>query len=139
MQSGNRLSLVLAYKHSNKSNQIVMEEFILIFRESRLGSEVNSVKPTQEEILAIEKVWADWIGSIAAEGKYAGGFRPGTKGRTVKPENVITDGPYAEVKEIIVGAITVKASSMEEAVELAKGCPSILNGGNVEVRDLIPA
>jgi len=137
MQSGNRLSLVLAYKHSNKSNQIVMEEFILIFRESRLGSQAN--KPTQEEILAIEKVWADWIGSIAAEGKYAGGFRPGTKGRTVKPENVITDGPYAEVKEIIVGAITVKASSMEEAVELAKGCPSILNGGNVEVRDLIPA
>jgi hypothetical protein len=110
-----------------------MEEFILIFR----GPVMGDVKPTQEQINAVESQWADWMGSIAARGRYVGGTRPGQEGKTVMPGNVITDGPYAEVKEILMGLITVKAESMDEALEFAKGCPILFVGGNVEVRTTI--
>jgi hypothetical protein len=39
-----------------------------------------------------------------------------------------------EVKEMIGGYLIVKANSLEEAVEMAKSCPNLEYGGNVEVR-----
>ena len=57
-------------------------------------------------------------------------------GKIVKADSVIADGPYAEIKESIVGYSIVKADSVEEATELAKGCPILKVGGNVEVREI---
>jgi len=106
---------------------------MLIFRNAGMGD----FKPTPEQIKQVEKEWSDWMGSIAAQGKYAGGYRPGDEGKTLKPGNVITDGPYAEVKEILLGVILVKAGSINEAVEIAKGCPVLMVGGSVEVRSTL--
>ena len=61
-----------------------------------------------------------------------------TAGSVVKPDNVVTDGPYVEVKEAIGGYSIIKASSLEEATELSKGCPILSVGGSVEVRPIIP-
>jgi hypothetical protein len=47
---------------------------------------------------------------------------------------VITDGPYAETKEIIGGLHIIRAESLEEAVEWARRCPALAGGGAVEVR-----
>lgn len=58
--------------------------------------------------------------------------------KVLKPNNVITDGPYAEVKEIVGGALIVKADSFDEAMKMAAGCPIFNIGGNVEVRNVIP-
>ena len=110
-----------------------MEEFLMVFRSAGMGD----FKPTLEQIQAVEKQWADWMGSIAAQGKYAGGQRPAPEGKVLSPGNVITDGPYAEVKEILMGTTILKADSLDEAVEIAKGCPILLTGGTVEVRPLI--
>jgi hypothetical protein len=111
-----------------------MKEFVLVFR---------NVPPTGDQMLTpeqmkeISKPWMDWMGSIAAQDKLANrGARLGFDGATVKSE-VVTDGPYAEIKEILLGFIVVKTETKEEAIELAKGCPVLLNGGNVEVRDII--
>jgi hypothetical protein len=57
-------------------------------------------------------------------------------GKVLKPNNVITDGPYMEIKEAIGGYSIVKAASLEEATELAKGCPIFNVGGSVEVREI---
>ena len=116
-----------------------MKEFMLVFRNAGVNGGVKTPQSSQAEIQANEKQWADWMGSIAAQGKFVGGTRPGPTGKTVKAGNIITDGPYAEVKEILLGTIIVKAKSMDEAVEFAKGCPVLLSGGTVEVRDIIPA
>ncbi len=62
------------------------------------------------------------------------GNRLGSEGNTVKPGNVITDGPFMEIKEAIGGYTLVRAESLEEATEMAKGCPIFKNGGSVEVR-----
>jgi hypothetical protein len=58
-------------------------------------------------------------------------------GKVVKPNNLVTDGPYMEIKESIGGYAVVKADSVEEAADLAKGCPVLNLGGNVEVREIM--
>jgi hypothetical protein len=46
----------------------------------------------------------------------------------------VINGPYAEIKEAIGGMIFVKAADYDEAAEIAKGCPILEAGGNVEIR-----
>jgi hypothetical protein len=112
-----------------------MKEFVMIFRNDTVGE----IKMTPEGMLAVSKEWQDWFGSIAAQGKLANpGARLGSEGKLVKPGNVITSGPYAEIKEIIGGLTIIKAESLEEAIEVSKGCPIFNVGGSVEVRDVIP-
>jgi hypothetical protein len=107
-----------------------MKEFILVFRNA-----VNvDFKPTSDQIEAVEKQWNDWYGGIAAQGKSVSCTRPAPEGKTISGGNVITDGPYAEVKEILMGVFGIKAGSIDEAVEIAKGCPILKVGGTVEVR-----
>ena len=78
-------------------------------------------------------------GSIAAQNKLASpGNRLSTEGSVIKPEGIVTNGPYVEIKEAIGGYIIVKADSLDEAVALAKGCPILAIKGNVEVRTIIP-
>lgn len=105
----------------------------MVFRSAGMGD----FKPTEEQMAASEKEWMDWFGGIIADGRYAGGVRPEPEGKTILPGNVVTDGPYAEVKEILMGTGVIKADSLDEAVEIAKGCPILKVGGSVEVRPLM--
>jgi hypothetical protein len=108
-----------------------MNEYMLIFRHED-GSKVAS----PEQLQAWMKQTMDWIGSIAAQNKFISGnglFFDDS--RVVWRNNVVTDGPFGEIKETIGGYIMVKAGSVEEAVEFAKGCPVLQGEGNsVEVR-----
>jgi hypothetical protein len=54
----------------------------------------------------------------------------------VGPKKIVTDGPYAEGKEIVGGFFVVLARDINEAVELAKDCPDYEFGGVVEVREV---
>jgi hypothetical protein len=112
-----------------------MKEFMLIFRNEKKTGEPM---PTAEQMQAVMKQWQNWIGGIAAQGKYSGTNRLSSEGKTIRPNNTITDGPYTEAKEIIGGYLIVKANSLDEAVEMAKSCPALLSGGNVEVRSVMP-
>lgn len=90
-----------------------------------------------EQMQESMKQWQDWMGGIAAQGKFESTNQLGFEGKTLKANGVITDGPYAEVKEIVGGYVIVKAGNIDEAIELAKGCPILLMGGHVEVRDIM--
>jgi len=110
-----------------------MDEFILIFRHED-GKKVAS--PEQMQIWM--KQTMDWIGSIAAQNKFSGGNGlPFDDAKVVRPNNVVTNGPFGEIKETIGGYIIVKANSVDEAVEFAKGSPVLQGEGNsVEVRKI---
>jgi hypothetical protein len=110
-----------------------MEEYALIMRHQD-GGKIAS--PEQMEIWM--KQTMDWIGGIAAQNKFVGGTGlPFEDARVVKHNKVVTNGPFGEIKETIGGFITVKADSVEEAVEFAKGCPVLQGEGNtVEVRKI---
>lgn len=108
-----------------------MKDFLFVFR----GSPMPNLSP--DEMQAMTKRWMDWIGGIAAQNKLGDrGNRLTPAGKVLKPGNIITDGPYSEIKETIGGYSIVKANSLEEATELAKGCPGLTFGGSVEVREI---
>jgi hypothetical protein len=113
-----------------------MDEFILIFRHED-GNKVAS----PEQIKIWMKQTADWIGSIAAQNKFCGGCGlPFADAKVVRHENIVTDGPFGDIKETIGGYIVVKADSIDEAVEFAKGSPVLQGEGNsVEVRKIAKA
>jgi hypothetical protein len=110
-----------------------MDEFILIFRH-----EDGKTVASPEQIQIWMKQTMDWIGGIAAQNKFSGGNGlPFDDARVVHYNNVVTNGPFGDIKETIGGYIIVKADSVEEAVEFAKGCPVLQGDGNtVEVRKI---
>ncbi len=112
-----------------------MKEFLMIFR----NEFTPDFKPTAEQMQESIKQWQDWMGGIAAQGKFVGTNRLSSAGaKVMKPNNVITDGPYAELKEIVGGYLMVNAENFDQALKLAEGCPIFNVGGNVEVREVIP-
>ncbi len=110
-----------------------MDEFILIFRHQD-GTKIAS--PEQMQIWM--KQTMDWIGSIAAQNKFSSGTGlPFADAKVVWHNSVVTNGPFGDIKETIGGFVIVKASSVDEAVEFAKGCPVLQGDGNsVEVRKI---
>lgn len=110
-----------------------MKEFMMLFR----TAPNPDFKPTPELMDGEIKKWQDWIGGIASQGKFVGTNQLTNSGKLVRPGNVISDGPYTEVKEILGGYMIVKAENYEDAIEMAKGCPTLGIGGCVEVRDFV--
>lgn len=111
-----------------------MKEFALIFR----LSDISDFKPSPEQMQ--ERM--NWLGSIAAQNKLVdkGNTLLPIAGcaKTVKPDNVVTDGPYTEIKEFISGYIVIRTETIEEAVEIAKANPIFDQvGGNIEVREVL--
>jgi len=114
----------------------MMKEFLLVFRRNAV---TNEPPPSPDQLQSMMKPWQDWMGSIAAQNKLVStGNRLDSDGRVVTPGNVITNGPYVEIKEAIGGYIIIRASSIDEAAELSKDCPILTMGGTVEVRTLVP-
>ena len=114
-----------------------MNEFLLIFRQLE---ETATESRSPEQMQATMKLWMDWLGGIAAQNKLVsnGNRLYGGTGSVVRPNNVVTNGPYVEIKELIGGYSMIKCDTLEEATEISKGCPILLVGGNVEVRQVVP-
>lgn len=111
----------------------IMDEFLLIMRHDD-GSKIAS----PEQMESWMKQTMDWIGGIAAQNKFVSGTGlPFSDARVVQSNKLVTDGPFGDIKETIGGFIHVRADSVEEAVEFAKGCPVLQGDGNsVEVRKI---
>jgi hypothetical protein len=56
---------------------------------------------------------------------------------TVRHGGLITDGPYADTKEVLGGYFVFEASNLDEALEVAQRVPAVRLGGAVEVRPLV--
>jgi hypothetical protein len=110
-----------------------MEEFVLIMRHED-GHKVAS----PDQIQVWMKQTMDWIGGIAAQNKFTAGTGLSFEdARVVRSNKTVTNGPFGEIKETIGGYIIVKADSVDEAVEFAKGCPVLQGEGNtMEVRKI---
>jgi hypothetical protein len=107
-----------------------MDEYALIMRHED-GSKIAS--PEQMQVWM--KQTMDWIGGIAAQNKFVSGTGLLFDDARVVKNNMVTNGPFGEIKETIGGFIVVKAGSADEAVEFAKGCPVLQGEGNtMEVR-----
>ncbi len=111
-----------------------MKEYIFLFRGGREAMESASPEDAQAQT----QRWVDWMGKLGAEGKFVGAQPLNKEGKTVSgTKKVISDGPFMEGKEMVGGYLICKADTLEEAVELSKGCPLLENeDGVVEVREI---
>jgi hypothetical protein len=82
--------------------------------------------------------WIDWIESLTRAGKFKAGDPLQEVGKVLSGPGgkLVTDGPFAETKEVVGGYLLVTAKGLEEATELARGCPIFQGGGTVEVRPI---
>ncbi|SEI92053.1 YCII-related domain-containing protein [Dyadobacter koreensis] len=109
-----------------------MNEFLLVFRRDY---QTREDQPSPDQMQEHFKNWKNWFGSIAAQDKLARPLqRWDGEGKVVNHDKTILNGPYAEIKESIGGLIVIKAANYEEAAEIAKSCPILELGGNVEIR-----
>ena len=108
-----------------------MKDYLLLFR----GGQVQSLSEAERN-KHMEK-WSQWIGSLAKEGKFVAGEPLGNESRVISGKKmVITDGPYAESKELVGGYLIIKAEDLKGATEISKGCPIYEVSGTTEIRDI---
>jgi hypothetical protein len=112
-----------------------MEEYLILMRLDLL---TRDAQPSPEQMQEYMKQYHTWVNGIIEQGKFAGGKGLSTEGKVIKPNNMVTDGPYAETKESLAGFIVIRAESFEEAVQMAGQCPILKGEGNsVEVRKIV--
>jgi hypothetical protein len=68
------------------------------------------------------------------------GLKPSRFGKRVHfdgPKRVVTDGPFAETKELVAGFWIWQVKDLDEAIEWAKRCPNPMPGpSDLEIRPL---
>jgi hypothetical protein len=107
-----------------------MSEFLYLYR----GGE----RPTSpDEMQKVMQKWVAWMKDLGARGYLKDGGHPLERtGKVVRGKGV-TDGPFAEAKDLVGGYSLVEAKDAAHAAELAQGCPILEHGGLVEVRPLM--
>lgn len=93
---------------------------------------------TPEQMQAGLKAYMDYTEHLVAKGAMIAGeglSRNGAVLTNTTGSVTVTDGPYVFAKEMVGGFYFIKADSLAEATELAKGCPALHHGGRVEVRE----
>jgi len=113
-----------------------MAEFILLLHQDP-GFKTNLAGP--EELQAVLKRYKDWRDKLGQSGHLKGGHKlvDGT-GRVMRSGNgslSVTDGPFAEAKEVLGGLFILIAENYEEAVAIAGDCPH-LDYGTIEIRQI---
>src|SRR5262245_8819120 len=92
----------------------------------------GSMPQSKEEIDKVMHAWGGWFGQLGAS--LVDGGNPVGKAATVKNGSTV-DGGGANPA---TGYSIIEASSRDEAVAKAKGCPLLASGGSVEVAEILP-
>jgi hypothetical protein len=110
--------------------------FLLLFRNA--GPETHA-HLTASEREQMTKEWNAWYEGLAAKGKVQHGRPLGLQGRVVSGPGGqwVTDGPFAETKEVVGGYFFLTVADLDEATEIAKMCPGLPLGLTVEVRPVV--
>jgi hypothetical protein len=98
--------------------------------------------PSQELLAAMMKYNEELVRAgvmLAGEG-----LQPSSKGARVKfsgSKRTVTDGPFAETKELVAGYWLWQCKSKEEAIEWVKRCPNPMPGeeSEIEIRQIFEA
>ena len=109
-----------------------MSEFLYIYRGPQRPND-------PQEAQQIMQKWMTLLEGLAKQGKIKDRGQPlEPEGKVVNgKQKAITDGPYAEAKDLVGGFSLIEARDLDEAAELSKGCPILERGGSVEIRPIM--
>lgn len=111
-----------------------MNRYVFVFR----GGAVVHKDLAPAELGAHLQKWMAWLGDLDEKGQSEpNGPRLQLTGKTIRgASKAVTDGPFAEAKDLVTGTLVVRAPTLEAATEIAKGCPIYEFDGSVEVRPI---
>lgn len=108
-----------------------MKEFLMLIRENANYGEVSF-----DEMHTDIQEHMVWVESLVEKGHFKEGNPLEAKGTVIKG-GLVTDGPFVETKECVSGYYFILAESLEEATEIAKGCPDLKRGSTLEIREIM--
>lgn len=109
-----------------------MSEFVFLYRGGEGGRSPELAQQMMQK-------WGAWLKELTEKGFIKDPGNPLERtGKLVKgQQKVVTDGPYAETKDIVGGYTLVQAKDLSHATALSKGCPIFEVGGLVEIRPVM--
>jgi hypothetical protein len=113
-----------------------MPKFVLFLRDGK--SAYPNMSP--EQMQSIVQRYVAWRAKVQQDGRSIMGHKlRDNQGRVVTGNGgfKVTDGPYAEAREVMGGLFVIEAASYEEIAELCKDCPH-LDFGTIEIREVQP-
>jgi hypothetical protein len=115
------------------SAQTTTSEYMLLFRGTDWDKDLSP-----EQLQKVMTQWTTWLERLTQEGKVKAAQPLANQGKIVswKRGQTVADGPFAESKEAIGGYFLLRVG-LDEAIEIAKQCPALKYGVDVEVRPII--
>ena len=101
----------------------------------------GAVQPSPEELKTVMARFAVWMDGLQQQGRVVATNGLELTGKMLRGpigETVITDGPFAEGKEVVGGYVMLSPSTLAEAVAAAGACPGLDYRMIVEVRPVVP-
>jgi hypothetical protein len=110
-----------------------MQYALLIYRQP----DVIEGATDQERAAVLDEYW-----KLRAEPGMAGGagLQPIEAATTIRSQDgelLITDGPFADTKEVLAGFYLLEADDLDRATEIAARIPAVRLGGSVEIRPIV--
>lgn len=111
-----------------------MKEFMMIF----VGQNYQQLGLSPEEMQGRMGKWMTWSEKMGKQGIVKEGHALTPDIRRVSGANrTITDGPFAESKEVVGGYYVITAKDMDEVVKIAEDYPDYDLGNTVEIREIM--
>jgi|SRR5579863_907246 hypothetical protein len=131
MSAAAPLKRIKVSSHQNQGEN-TMSEFVYLYRGSHPDRSPEAMQQTMQK-------WMTWLSDLGAKGHIKDQGQPLDRtGKLVKgKQKTVTDGPFAEAKDVVGGYTLILARDLDQAVELSKGCPILEVDGAVEVRPVM--
>jgi hypothetical protein len=114
-----------------------MKDLLLLLHDDR--QRVSQLSPSDME--AVVARYSAWAEGLAGQGRLAAGHKLRDEGGKQLRRNggstQVTDGPYAEVADVVAGLFVIRAADYAQACALAADCPH-LEYGWIELREIEP-
>lgn len=114
-----------------------MSEYILVYRNTNEAHREAMGSP--ERVQQSMRKWQAWFKGMTDNGQLVNVGQPLERVGCVVSgkKKTVTDGPYAEVKDVVGGFSIIEAKDLDDAARIASDCPVLEGGGSVEVRPVM--
>ncbi len=110
-----------------------MPRFVILMRED---DNAWSKLPKEEQKALLAR-YQEWVGQLKTKQILHSGEPLSSSARLLrKVSGVIHEEPYTHSQQTLTGFFVIEAENLDEATKIARGCPALIHGETVEVREV---
>jgi hypothetical protein len=110
-----------------------MKDFLILFREADGRQQIHTTEDNNQHQLK----WKSWMDPLIGTGNLVGGKPLTAKCKIIHPDGRVEESVFKTGAEFIGGYLLLRSGSVDETVELMKGCPVFERGASAEVREVM--